>query len=355
VVDIFLGKYDAGGNFQWVRTWGGAGTDDAGGMVAADGAGHVYVAGRFGCSACNFDATHATQDPRTTNGSLDVFISAYDSNGNYLWAQTWGGIGLDQAAGMDVDRLGDVFVSGRFQNTADFDPSSGGTDSHTSNGGYDAFLSEFSASGTFKGAGSWGGSGDEMSGVTVDGANTVSANGLFASTVDFDPSSGGTDSRLANGPQNAFVSRFAVETPVSSGSGATITLTTDVTTTLSFGPVASPITVTTSLTNTQPVSPGETAMGPAFIVSAYDNTGATVTDLAQPFTLTVHFTVWNTLGLHGDTLHLCDWDAQAGVWRGVPTTVDPVNYTLTAQVSRLGMFAILGSPMPGVYLPLIAR
>jgi hypothetical protein len=310
------------------------------------------VAGRFGCAACNFDGTRATLDPRTSNGRLDAFVSAYDSGGNYLWTRTWGGTGDDQAAGLAVDWLGDVFVSGRFQNTVNFDPTSG-VDSHTSNGGYDAFLSQFTASGAFKGAGTWGASGDEMSGVVVDGANTAFASGQFVGAVDFDPSSGGADIHTANGPENAFVSRFAVETPISSEAGGAVTLTTGVTLTLVFAPVASPITVTTSLTSTRPVSPGEASKGPAFIVSAHDSGGAEVTDLSQPFTLTAHYTIWDALGLDGGTLHLCYWDGLAGAWRDVPTTVDPVNHTLTANVSRLAMFAILGVPVPGVYLPFI--
>jgi hypothetical protein len=41
-----------------------------------------------------------------------------------------------------MDSSGNSYVTGYFSGTVDFDPGSG-VDSHTSNGGYDVFLSKF--------------------------------------------------------------------------------------------------------------------------------------------------------------------------------------------------------------------
>ena len=180
MVDVFLSKFDAGGNFQWVRTWGGQGTEDATGIVAVDGANNVYVAGRFASINCDFNPG-GTPDLHSTAGGLDSFLSKFDANGNFQWARTWGGTGADQANGLAVDGAGRVYVAGSFQGTVDFDPGSG-TDSRTSNGKSDAWLSQFDANGNFQWAQTWGGNDDDSSGVNVDRAGDVYASGWFAGT-----------------------------------------------------------------------------------------------------------------------------------------------------------------------------
>ena len=206
-VDVFLSKFDAGGNFQWVRTWGGQGTEDATGVVAVDGANNVYVAGRFASSNCDFNPG-GTPDLHSTAGGLDNFLSKFDASGNFQWARTWGGTGADQANGLAVDGAGRVYVAGSFQKTVDFDPGSG-TDLRTSHGKSDAWLSQLDPSGVFQWVQTWGGSDDDSAGVDVDGADAVYASGWFAGTspVDMDPSSG-VDNHTSNGGSDAFLIKF---------------------------------------------------------------------------------------------------------------------------------------------------
>ena len=209
LVDVFLSKFDSNGNFQWVRTWGGQGTDDATGTVVVDGSNNVYVTGRFASVNCDFNPDPVITDTHSSNGAgvFDAFLSKFDSNGTFQWAKTWGGSGADEATGLAVDGAGHVYVAGRFYNTVDFDPGSG-VDNHTSNGQYDVSLSQFASDGTFQWAKTWGGSGDDISGVTVDESGNVYAAGEFVGTVDFDPSSGGVDNHISNGGSDAFLSRF---------------------------------------------------------------------------------------------------------------------------------------------------
>lgn len=204
LVDVFLSKFDANGNFQWVRTWGGTGTDEATGLVAVDGT-HVYVVGRFGCSACDFDPTAGTEN-HSSSGLLDAFISQLDTNGNFHWAKTWGANASDEGTGLAVDSAGRVYVAGRFMGTVDLDPGST-VDNHTSNGGYDIFLSQFNSSGAFLWSKTWGGSLDDFSGVSLDRADGVYAYGKFAGQVDFDPGSA-SDLHTSIGSSDTFISSF---------------------------------------------------------------------------------------------------------------------------------------------------
>ena len=54
-----------------------------------------------------------------------------------------GGTGLDRGFGIALDGVGDVYITGYFQETADFDPGSG-VSNRTSKGNFDIFISKLS-------------------------------------------------------------------------------------------------------------------------------------------------------------------------------------------------------------------
>ena len=60
------------------------------------------------------------------------------------WAKTWGGSSDDSAFATAVDKSGNIYTTGFFNDTVDFDPGSG-SDLHTSLGNTDIFLSQFLA------------------------------------------------------------------------------------------------------------------------------------------------------------------------------------------------------------------
>ena len=222
-VDVFLVKFDNSnhGNFQWVRTWGGLDIDDAAGAVLADHANNVYVGGRFGCPSCNFNAgpsgsadfhqTHNPAPPGATydqkSDALDAFLAKYDSNGNYLWARTWGGNGWDCTDHIGVDRVNNVYTTGFFTSTANFDEIGSG-DNRVSNGNRDIFLNMFDSTGNFQWTKTWGGSGDDYGfSIAFDGADNLYVVGPFADTVDFDPGTS-VDNHIAHGVADVFLTKY---------------------------------------------------------------------------------------------------------------------------------------------------
>jgi len=203
--DVFLSKFDSSGAFIWARTWGGSDDNDEGYGVAVDGSGNVYVTGYFH-GTVDFDPGSGV-DNHTSNGQYDVFLSKFDPLGAFKWARTWGGSYEDEGWGVAVDGSGNVYVTGWFSGTVDFDPGSG-VDNHTSNGYFDVFLSKFDSSGAFKWARTWGGSyDDEGRGVAVDGSGNVYVTGWFMGTVDFDPGSG-VDNHTSYPGWDVFLSKF---------------------------------------------------------------------------------------------------------------------------------------------------
>jgi hypothetical protein len=144
--------------FGWAKTWGGSSGDGVN-HVAVDGSGNLYVAGEF-VSAVDFDPQGGNPNATFTsyNGSIDAFLSKFDSSGKFLWARTWGGQGRDVAYGVGVDGSGNAYVVGPFRYTVDFNPDPTITETHTSNAGGEnnIYLSKFAPDGTFQWVRTWG-------------------------------------------------------------------------------------------------------------------------------------------------------------------------------------------------------
>jgi len=199
----YLCKFSSTGAYRWSRVWGGSSDDDRAQAVAVDASGNVYVAGWFEGTA-DFDPGDGVESRTSVNIWSDVYLSKFDSSGNFLWVRTWGGTGEDCANGLAADGSGSVFTMGEFEESADFDPGAG-ADNHYSNGDADPYISKLDPSGNFQWARTWGGgSWDRGMGVAVDGAGDVYGAGFFADTVDFDPG-GGVDNRDSSGGSDAYL------------------------------------------------------------------------------------------------------------------------------------------------------
>jgi hypothetical protein len=199
--DVFLSKFDSLGNFEWTHTWGGSDIDEGCG-VSTDNSGNIYVTGEFQ-DTVDFDP--AGGDPHTSEGARDVFLSKFNSSGNFEWVRTWGGLEWDCGTGVTTDSSGNVYVIGYFEDTVDFNPAGGDRD--TSNGYRDVFLSKFDSSGNFKWARTWGGVyRDSGSEVTCDNLGNVYVTGYFKGTVDLNPTGG--DQHTSDKYGDAFLTKF---------------------------------------------------------------------------------------------------------------------------------------------------
>ena len=106
--DIFIVKYDAGGNVLWAKSAGGAGNDN-GYSAKTDGAGNIYLTGSFGSSIIVFGSYTLTN-----SGVLDAYLVKYDTNGNVLWAKNPMGSGADESWSVCPDANGNVYFTGDY-------------------------------------------------------------------------------------------------------------------------------------------------------------------------------------------------------------------------------------------------
>lgn len=188
--DIFISKLDASGNFVWATSTGNI-SDDIGEGIDVDASGNVYTAGHF-LGTVDFDPGAAVYNFTNTAGD-DSFVSKLDASGNLIWVKqlTAGTSYENHAYDVAVDPAGNVFTTGFFGGTGDFDPSTTSTYTLTSAGGaYNIFVSKLDMNGNFVWActmGSPSGAGSESRGISVDGSGNVYTTGWFNGTADFDP------------------------------------------------------------------------------------------------------------------------------------------------------------------------
>ena len=196
----FALKLNANGTFVWASPFVSQSVNGVVGFsnatsIALDGSGNVFVGGNYG-GPVDFNPGTGTASLPTAGGA---FVTKLDSVGRLVWAQ---GLvkdvsagGSAQVYGLATDAFGNVYATGYYYGTVDFDPGAGtdirqsfqrddGTRTNT-----DIFVVKLTGTGRLGWAETFGGRGYEYGhGVAVDPSGVVHLAGLYWSlSIDFDP------------------------------------------------------------------------------------------------------------------------------------------------------------------------
>ena len=202
--NIFIQKLDKNGNFLWAKSIGGKGNDFGGG-IALDAASNVYITGGFD-DTVDFDPGMGVTK-LTAVGKKDIFIQKLDANGNFLWAKSFGGRDYDRGTSIAVDADGNVYTTGYFIDTVDFDP---GPDSMkiSAVGLWDSFIQKLDANGNLLWAKSIGGNNESYSFLlAIDAKGNVYTSGNFTDSIKFDPGTG-VKNLSAKGDEDVFILKY---------------------------------------------------------------------------------------------------------------------------------------------------
>jgi len=185
LIDVFTLKLSPVGDFIWVKQFGTLGTN-IGEAVALDASGNVYTLARFN-DTVDFDPGSGTANI-TSFGADDVAIVKLDNNGDFIWVRQMGGPGSEEPAEMVIDQSGNIYTTGYFSNTADFDPSAN-QELLSAQGSFDVFVSKLNANGDFLWAKKLGGTGaNDGKGIDVDNSGNIYLSGIYNGVLDVDPS-----------------------------------------------------------------------------------------------------------------------------------------------------------------------
>lgn len=198
--DAFVQKLTPGGALMWAKAIGGPQPDFAT-SLAVDPDGNIYVGGGFEDMA-DLDPGSGV-DNVSANGDGDFFIAKLNSAGQYQW-----GYGSGSAQGDDLlnslvtDSNGNVYGTGIFEGTVDFQPGPG-NNRVTAEGSDDIFLQKLNA----EGASQWivpiGGPGsDHPRELALNQKGSILLTGYYEDSLRFNPTTqlkafGGNDVLMA--------------------------------------------------------------------------------------------------------------------------------------------------------------
>jgi len=171
--DVFVSKLDGGGNFVWALPFGNT-AEDSGVSLTIDISENVYVTGRY--------------EDAVTAGNYEIFVNKLDKDGNPIWNEEIGGASFNTVHTIRTDALGNIYISGTFSGTVDFDPQ--GTVFNLT--GPDTYLCKLSSSGGLIWAKALGFSGANAAAnsMSLDINGNIFLTGYFYETVDLDPGVG---------------------------------------------------------------------------------------------------------------------------------------------------------------------
>ena len=118
--DIFLCKFNPAGDFQWVRTWGGADMDTVS-DISFNASSYLYATGAF-TGSVDFDPGPGTDIRSQADGS--IYVAKYNTDGVFSGAVNFGGTGYSDGEKVNFDNNGYIYVSGNTE-PGDFDPGPG--------------------------------------------------------------------------------------------------------------------------------------------------------------------------------------------------------------------------------------
>lgn len=159
--------------------------DDNGLAIKSDLNSNVYLVGTIGSANVNFNVYGGSQ-LISSSGALDGFIAKYDFSYAVQWVQRVGGGTVDDAiSDVDIDAAGNAYVVGTFRGPATF---SGTSITLTNSGSTDGFISKLNSGGAFLWARKIGSNGsDAINNIRLNGKGAAYIGGHFAGTCNLNP------------------------------------------------------------------------------------------------------------------------------------------------------------------------
>ena len=208
--DIFICKFDNNGNFNWAKKIGGLSNDFCN-AIALDKFGNIYLNGYFDGTS-DFDPGTGVFNMSSTGGNAtDIYVCKLDRNGDFQWARQIGGTLSDAAYSISVDNLNNVYSTGFFFGTVDFDPGSGVLNL-ASNGFGDGFILKLSSDGSFINAGNIGSNNRvRCISLALDNSGFMYVTGSFDGNADFDIGNGTSILSSPVDDEDVFIAKYDLQ------------------------------------------------------------------------------------------------------------------------------------------------
>lgn len=176
--------------FQWAKSMGVANLGCVGNSICTDAAGNVYTIGYFD-GIIDFDPGPGVYNLTPVPQSINCYISKLTASGNFIWARSISATTWLTGSRILLDASNNIFITGDYTGTADFDPGPGIYNAVAPNANSDGFLLKLDANGNFTWVKTWGGiEGEAYITMCLDNPGNIYLTGRFAGTMDADPGPG---------------------------------------------------------------------------------------------------------------------------------------------------------------------
>ena len=172
--DLFVGRYDPAGTFQWGKRFGDN-VGQAGKGVAVDAQGNVIITGDIAGKVDFGGGILASA------GATDVLLLELDAAGNHVFSKLFGDVAAQTASRVALDSVGNRIITGSAAGKVNF-----GGGALTSAGGTDIFVAKLTSGGMHLWSKLYGGvTNQDPRDVAVDPSGAILVAGDFTGTVDF--------------------------------------------------------------------------------------------------------------------------------------------------------------------------
>ncbi len=163
----------------------------------------VIVCGDFQDTA-DFDPSNNIYELYSA-GSYDGFVMKLDSVGDFIWAKQLTSTNDLKISSLIANNNGDIFVTGIFRGTADFDPSIAVQNLSSFGNNFNVFILKLNSNGDFQWVKQIGGTSTSLvEDINIDNEKSIIISGSFKGTCDFDPSPT-VNNKLAGGIEDSYV------------------------------------------------------------------------------------------------------------------------------------------------------
>lgn len=227
--NLFLAKYTITGDLIWTRQYEGNYYAGSNAMLLDNNA-NIYMTGTF-VDTVDFDPSPNGSHLLIGNNILsryNTFVTKLDSAGTFIWAGQFKSDRVNQGRDLALDAFGNVYTTGTFSGTADFDPGIYIENrSAPSISASHVFIHKLNADGTFGWVRTFGPSASLGSAngytIVIDASNNIYAGGVLNRANDVDFNTGFTPPHLlsAIGPQHGYLMKLSCSDTSSSFHTAT--------------------------------------------------------------------------------------------------------------------------------------
>jgi hypothetical protein len=177
--------------------------------LAKDDTDNIYIIGSYS-ESLNVNINGNSQSLQSM-GDYDCFFIKYNAIGQTLMAKSIGGTSSDYGVEVFIDSLTNIYLSGIFGATVDFDISAN-TNNQTSQGSSAVFLAKYDSSFNLIDVISLGSDlgWNTVDDLQIDNSGHFFLTGSFESTIDFDPGPGEA-LRTSNGAADIFLAHYDTE------------------------------------------------------------------------------------------------------------------------------------------------